>query len=193
MASARINEYINSLSVGSLFTSRNLVKFGKRPAVDQTVYRLVKSKKITRITPGVFIKPFPGMKKPTPEEVAKVKAESFGREIRPFAGVVARKIGLKRKTSSGSLVFAINGHTSSFRIGNKRIHFKGICQRKFRLMASRTGEVLAALWYQRPLNCDIDTIQHAFRKLTTHEQRQQEPLAMFLPAWLRDLLLARQE
>ncbi|MFY0104189.1 hypothetical protein ABTP95_20360, partial [Acinetobacter baumannii] len=76
---ARIRRLISSIQLGELFTTRNCLSFGSRGSVDQSLYSLVKSGTIVRVVRGVFMRP--GSDMPTALQLAKIKAESFGKRI----------------------------------------------------------------------------------------------------------------
>ena len=55
--SREISQKIKGLRRGRPFRSSNFLALGSRAAVDQALWRLVKASEITRIKPGVFVKP----------------------------------------------------------------------------------------------------------------------------------------
>lgn len=81
---------------GDMFTTRELLRYGNRNAIDQILYRLVKAGIIIRLAWGVFVRqddyqdsriPLPG-----PMEVARVKARAFCREVYMLAGEIEEAI-----------------------------------------------------------------------------------------------------
>src|SRR5688572_12802285 len=100
---SRILRHINSLPAGEPFTTRDLVIYGTRSSVDQSVYRLVKTGIIRRLAWGVFVKPALGQEPIAIERVALVKARAFGRKLFAHAADVALKLGLISEVPSGEM------------------------------------------------------------------------------------------
>lgn len=65
--------------VEHLFTTRDMLVYGTRGAVDQALNRLVRQGEISRIAPGVFVKPSVDYHEAAPHEIAMVKAHSWGK------------------------------------------------------------------------------------------------------------------
>lgn len=70
---------------GDMFTTRELLCYGNRNAIDQILFRLVKAGIIIRLAWGVFVRQEDyedsGIPLPSPMEVAREKARAFCREV----------------------------------------------------------------------------------------------------------------
>jgi hypothetical protein len=76
-----IRKHIFGLPVGKIFTTRDCLTFGRRGAIDQALSYLVKRGVIRRLARGVFVRdPLENMIF-TNAEIAKAKAEAFGRRF----------------------------------------------------------------------------------------------------------------
>lgn len=116
------------------FLTRDFLSYGHRAAVDQCLSRMVKSGLIKRLARGVFIKPKPGAGLPSAYEVAKVKAEAFGRTIYLSGAQAAVKLGFSEPARpSNELTFLIAGHSSSFQYGDLRIRLKSMSSKYLKL------------------------------------------------------------
>ncbi len=69
-----IRRHIFQLPAGQLFATRHLLAYGSRAAVDQALYRLVRSGVIVRLARGVFVRQEAGAGLPSALQVAAVKA-----------------------------------------------------------------------------------------------------------------------
>ena len=187
LVTLRIKRFINSLKKDEVFTSRDLVKFGSRAAVDQVVYRLVKSGVITRIIRGVFMRTEFAMRTPSVEELARIKAESFARNITTHAGVVAKKMGLLLEENDDErLVFAIDSHSTSFRVGDKVVHFRFVCPRKRVLAGKQPGDLIRALWHRKEDNCKREVVAKAICAMMPYERSLLPTYSALMPSWLND-------
>lgn len=179
-----IREHINRLPMEVLFTTRDLLNYGPRPAIDNSIYSLVRSGEIVRIARGVF-----ASSKRTTEvstlEVATVKAKSFGRTIISHARDVAWQLGLVDPLDKNlQPTFATNGRTSRFRFGAITIHFKGTSPRKMSLGDSRTGQTIRALCHIGKERISLENVEAAIENLSADERTRAGNLCAFMPAWL---------
>jgi len=95
----RIKRHLAKLPNGSIFPTRLFLPHGYRAAVDRCLARLVTQGRIVRVTRGVFMKTIPEQNLPLPsiEEVARIKARAFGREIFVHGATAAIRCGFHLK------------------------------------------------------------------------------------------------
>lgn len=180
----QIRQHISELPPHKLFTTRDLLNYGTRSAVDNAIHKLVKFSEIVRVVPGVFRSPhrneIVGI-----TELAQVKAKSFGRTIVSYAEDVAIDLGLVvEQDANGEFFFATDGRTSSFRFGPLKIHLKGTSPRKMALGDSRVGKTIRALCYLGQERVSDGLIELATSWLTESEREESGSLCAFMPAWL---------
>lgn len=126
--SIQIRAYISGLAEGKLFTTRELLNYGSRAAVDQALHRLVAKGQIVRMARGVFVKESEGRFRPAVSEVALAKARSFGKD---FYGQIGGSCSRCKSTpqlespelQSEPLAFICSGAPSSFDCGGQRVFF----------------------------------------------------------------------
>lgn len=193
MATAGIRAHIEGLSPTTIFTTRDVLKYGKRGAVDQCLYMLVKRRTIRRLARGVFVQD--KNIDPSIEEIAQIKAAAFARGICKNATDVLCQLALLRQKNltdeSSGKVFAINGRSSSFQSFRGAVIYKGIAQRRLKLCDSKTGEKVHALWHLR----DDDHIERAvnsvFRQMNRAERLDLRACSSLMPGWLNDMFVER--
>jgi hypothetical protein len=144
------------LNPDELFTTRDLLHYGPRGAIDQTIRRLIKEETIERVSRGVFARSG-GKNQFSPYDIAKLKAESFGRKIMVHAKDVAYKMQLTEEGNK-EIVFATNGSSSSFLFNNIRIYFKKTSPRNMELASSLIGDMIRSLAYMGKETCNKSTI-----------------------------------
>jgi hypothetical protein len=164
-----IRNHIEEQSPETLITTRAMIGYGTRKAVDCTISALVKKGILKRVARGVFAKR--ERKSPvTIEEVATVKANSFGRKLIKHAAKVAHMLGISEKSSSNE--FEIDGRSSSFLFGDIRIRFKGTSPRKIALGDSPVGTIVRALCHLGRTKVDSETIAIATKGLTFKQRAE---------------------
>lgn len=187
---AKIRRHINNLTTDHLFTTREFLLYGSRAAVDQALSRLVKSGLIQRLARGVFVKANPAGPVVSAFEVAKAKAQAFGKQIMQHATDALHAFGL---SSSGNQqpTYATSGHSSAFRFGDTEIRLRGTGPRKMKLGDSCAGSFIRALWHLGQSGCSKDAVQSASLALRRSDRQELKQHCPFMPAWLRDRLYVR--
>ncbi len=181
-----IRRHILRLPEGAIFSTREMLNYGRRSAIDQCLHRLVKTGRIIRLAWGLFIKDDIGRIMPSPLTVAKEKARAFGKQICTDAADAAKHLNL---AASGNqrITYAIQGHSSSFKYRNITIHFRGICARKMALGDGPVGLAIKALWHLGKEVCD----QHALAKATGNfkrpERQQFNQSCHLMPTWMTNI------
>jgi hypothetical protein len=135
---------------GQIFTTRSIIGIGSRPAIDNAISALVKEGAIVRLARGVFAKA-PLHQMPAPFVIARIKAESFGREFLEHQEATAQRISLTEKLppKSRNFVYATTASSSSsFQYGRVRIHLKAISARRRQLQRGcEVSDLLKGLWH----------------------------------------------
>jgi Transcriptional regulator, AbiEi antitoxin len=186
MAMAMVKRYVTFLRDGKIFTTRDCLAFGKRAAVDQALYRLVKVGRIRRLARGVFVKELGYMKDFSIFEIAKVKAESFGRRIVQQPCFVVPKHDPKYGKRPQTAVFFIDGRSSQFHIEGRMIQFRHIAARKLKLAETPVGEAARAVWSLGEKLGDGFAIMHATSNFNREDRIWFKRNIRWMPAWLSD-------
>ncbi|MBP7860184.1 hypothetical protein KA183_00765 [bacterium] len=201
----KIRRHLLGLEIDEPFTTRDLLNYGSRSAIDNCIYRLIQEGIIHRITRGVFV-----VKKSngrhahfTQREVAEIKAGAFGRKLQthPFkkAKEIAIRLGLIKpgqkwigECDELESTYEISGPSSSFVYEGKRIYLKKATRRKIQLGDSKAGLVMRALWYNGFWNRLVlmrqDAQKLAYQGLYFGDRREIHQSSALIPAWLSDIL-----
>jgi hypothetical protein len=169
-----------------LFTTRDLLAYGTRAAVDQTLYRLVKQRFIKRLARGVFCLYDEQKSTPPPSEVAAVKAAAFGKQIFIYGADAATLLGIPVRASRPNTFF-VNGSTSSFRYGKVVVYFKSSCPRRVSRQETQTGLVIKTLLHFGRNRCDQKLFSLITAQLGRTEKEELRRFADLVPAWLSDI------
>ncbi len=201
----KIRRHLRTLEVDQPFTTRELLNYGNRSAIDNCIFRLIQEGEIHRITRGVFVRAKSHGKRPhySQREIAEIKANSFGRKLQthPFkkAKEIALRLGLIRpgqkwlnECEELESTYEISGPSSSFMYEGKRVYFKKTTRRKIQLGDSRAGQVIRALWYNGFWNrfalFGFEAQRKAYQGLYGLDRREIHCSSALMPAWLSDIL-----
>jgi len=185
--SAFIKRHISSLPEGSIFSTRDMLNYGRRSAVDQCLYRLVKIGRIIRLAWGLFIKN-DFRKMPSVLQVAREKAKAFGRRIMIEGADAAKLLGFKAFGNERT-TYAILGHSSSFRYGNIAVYFKGVCPRKMSLGDDAVGIAVKAMWRLGKEYCQQNSLMPITGRFARHDRLQFKQSFHLMPAWMADIFM----
>lgn len=188
MTLAFILRHISALPPEQIFTTRELLHYGKRNQVDQVMYKLVKIGFLTRLVRGVFIKTEINQREISVLEVATIKAESFGRRIMKHRVDSAKELGLPQEENPDPS-FEIDAHSSSFMFGPIKVLLKGTSPRKFVEKEEKHNHIARALWHFGESHRQLDI--HIFSlwiRLNRVEKLNLKNYARWMPSWLSDKL-----
>lgn len=179
-----IRRHISSLPARTIFVTRDLLVYGKRNAVDQALFRLVKTGLIRRLARGVFVREGTVPASFSSSEIATAKAAAFGKRLVAHPDDLARTLGLVAGESKGAW-YSTSGRTSSFRTGTTVIHMRQAGPRHFVLSERKGGDFIRALWHSRGrlTAADLDPALRTLGRRGRHAVLLASPWA---PAWLHD-------
>lgn len=182
MCTAFIYRHIARLPKGQLFTTRELLPYGSRAAVDQALCRMVKSGWIVRLARGVFSRN--ASIRHSIWQIARVKARAFGKQIASHGSEIARELGLVAEGKRDEHVFSVNGRSSSFRAGNQVVRLKGTGPRRMRIGNTQAGKAVKAFWHIGNAASSNTQVAAAFQTLGRVERARLTQLSVWAPAWL---------
>jgi len=184
-----VARHVNRLTHGQLFTTRDLLSYGTRSAVDQAVSKLIQLGYMKRLARGVFVRlSGAGVPNVSVTEVALAKAAAFGKQILTWSSDRCHQL-LGKGITESQTIFASSGCSSQFRFGNVVIRYKAICGRKFKLGDSKAGRTLRSLWQLGWHLCDAHTVADAVSDFyrSDYEEIVRPATGNLLPSWLRSL------
>jgi hypothetical protein len=181
-----IRVHILRLAEGKPFTTRNVLSYGNRPAVDQVLSRFVKDGFIRRLARGIFVRDQENRLAFSTWDIANLKSGSFQRKLAKHAKTTFKEI-FEDDYSKQQTIFSINGSTSKFKMGETIIHLKETCQRKAALSETVIGQRMKALWDAGKNNVTDAMIRQAlqFQRGGAARTWLRENFGL-LPAWLTD-------
>jgi len=188
-----IRRYIQLLEEGQIFTTRDVLQFGQRGAVDKVLSRLVFAGRIRRLARGVFVKDSTFLRQFSDLEIATAKAQAFGRRILQAPLPVIHNNNPKFGKPVCDKTFYIDGHSSKFKIGETTITFKHSAPRKLKLTETKAGETARALWNMGQMLVDGYTLMNAttWFLFTRNDSIIFRKNMRWMPAWLSDQVKPR--
>ena len=186
----RLQDYVQSLAAGDVFTTRHVIHLGSRSAVDRAIYRLIDKGEIVRVANGMFRLPGHDLPDLTPEEIALIKARAFCKNVIVHPALLAAELGLDeevRQAMYGPLPskFCVDGSTSTFRSSSGKIKMMRTSPRKMKLGSTRGGSALRLLWHIGKNNLADEMIKKVSNALGDAFQSAWRAFTALIPDWLR--------
>ena len=185
MCSGYIHLHIMRLPMTQIFTTRELLQYGTRGAVDQALYRMVESGFITRLARAVFVRD--ASFSPPVEEITEAKMKAWNKSIFTHADNLLATFQLTPKKHNDAHVVAVDGPSSSFQTVAGRVELRGIGKRRVGLNQSKVGQIVYALWHIGRNDCTEHEIQKATEKFSRQQRQELRRSTSLMPAWLNDL------
>jgi hypothetical protein len=189
MASAAILFHIMQLSPKTIFTTREVLQYGRRGTVDQCLHRLVRTKLIQRLARGVFVRD-PDLK-PSAAKIARIKAAAFGKSVYKHATEILHNLGIDLTKPLEKNLFAISGHSSAFESIHGTLKFHGIAPRKAKLCETKAGRRVFALWHFGDNKRTHKAVKVGCKDLNRTDREDLCRCSSLMPGWLHEYLYER--
>ena len=178
-----IYRHIRKLPSTQIFTTREVLIYGARAAIDIALHRMVKAGFIVRLARGVFVRD--NSSPPPLEQIVLAKAKAFRRKFAEHPESILRELGIS--AAKNDLLFATDGDSSSFDTIHGRVFLKRICPRKISMLETLVGRIVYAIWHLGRGQFDNSQLQLASHDLKRSEREQLWLLSSVMPNWLTDL------
>lgn len=188
----RIRRWIEALPLGEAFTPVQLLSFGTRPSVDQTLSRLARAGFIVRVARGVYVRPkinrFVGNVLPEPAELVRAIAAASQHKVQVHGAEAARQLGLSTQVPMQP-VFETTGSARTLKIGQLTVELRHAAPRKLALAGTLAGLAVSALRYLGRQGATPAVIETIRASLPAEELRVLEERPGVMPAWMVEALL----
>jgi hypothetical protein len=164
-----IRQAIAEKPQGAVFSSADFLTVGTRAAVDQALYRMMRSGAITRVARGLYVAAGQQVQAQT---VATAVANKTGERVGLLPSEEPRDVWVV-PTSGQSRTVTAAGHT---------VQFRRMSQRKVQLAATPKGALLLELWGRGMKNLTTLEIKRATGDWM---EKDVDSYATLIPAWLR--------
>jgi hypothetical protein len=148
------------------------------------LHLMVKSGFILRLAWGVFVRQDETNETFSVEQIAKTKADAFGKQLLNHGNDVAVKLGISDQANEMP-TFYTNGSTSYFHINGTKIKMQKIAPRKGVCIGeNKVGGAIRALWNIGEKLIEPEHIDGAVSKFTRSERGWLSECIRWMPEWL---------
>jgi hypothetical protein len=124
LTTARVSKHISSLPKGKLFSTKELLTYGTRAAVDQCLYRLVKARKVIRLASGVFMRQDFDITPSLAQTLVISKAKAFCKRIIESESESLLALAAASSCARKKFTYAVKGRSGSLTYGGTTIYLK---------------------------------------------------------------------
>lgn len=182
MCSKFIYRHILQLPKTKIFTTRDMLIYGTRAAVDSAMSRMVRSGSIVRLARGVFVKCLSN--KPTLIDIVQAKANAYRTTVKTHVEVFFKELNLI--PYDRDMTFARVGHSTSFDTIHGRAYLRGVSQKKMNLVENKVGKAVGALWFFGKDNTDSTDVRMVTKAFGRQQKEDLWLHSKLMPAWLRE-------
>lgn len=189
----KIRTHMAATPEGQPVSTRSLLAYGSRAAVDQALSRLVKQEYLIRPVRGVYVRPersvYVGVVPPDPMEVARVLAEPYGGMVQVQGAEAALMMGFSTQVPMRP-IYNVNGPSRAFYLGKLRVEMRHVNVRKMILAGRPAGVAYTALWYLGKTGVSPKRIKQTEETLSAVEFRALIDAVPQMPGWLQQAFRA---
>lgn len=187
----KVRQRVTKSKRGTLWTSKNFAQYGSRDAVDTALRRLTEEGVIERVGRGVYVKPkhnrFVGKVLPSPETIAKKKAESQGERVGVHGAEAVRQFGLSTQMPIRPVLLT-TGRTRTIRARSVPVLLKHVPKRQLRYGDGPVGKAIAALLYLGSEHATPERVRTIMDSLQPEQRDVVKRELHTLPTWLQAAL-----
>lgn len=180
-----IRRHISEIPDNTLFSTRELLHYGRRSSVDTVLHTMVKNELIVRVARGLFMRLNENLEVPSIFDIAKKKAQAFFKEICEHGVCAAQRLKLI-EPGKKKVVFYTNGRSSSFRVHtlDMRIYFHGTTPKRMQHPSNKIGEAIRGIWYLGKEQFEPSTLALATRQFFKRDRKLLYRSAAMMPTWI---------
>lgn len=178
---------------GWVFTPKDFLDIGSRAAIDQTLSRLVKQRKIRRLRRGLYDYPRQhatlGVLSSDTNCIVQALAKRSGDTVSPSGATAANLLGLSPQVPAKT-VYVTNGPSRTITVDGRTIIFKHthIPLMSHYHQSDKMNYLLQALSYLGKDDIDDHVIKHCASLLTTQDMNTLHKFSPQMPGWITDIL-----
>ena len=192
----KIRTHMAATPEGQPVSTRSLLAYGSRAAVDQALSRLVKQEYLIRPVRGVYVRPersvYVGVVPPDPMEVARVLAEPYGGMVQVQGAEAALMMGFSTQVPMHH-VFQTSGPSRKLRLGRLQVTLKHVAPGRLALAGRPAGVALTALCYLGPNAVTSRVLEKTRSRISKEEFEVLRNATQFMPEWLRRAFVTHRE
>ncbi len=189
---ANILDHIRRRGRGKVYTSKDLLRFGSRAAIDQALPRLVKAGQLQRLGRGLYYYPKNNRRLgmtvgPAADEIACALARQTGSRIAPSGALAANQLGLSTQVPAKQ-VYLTDGRSREVRVGNQLFALKHVAPKELPLGSPVSAAVFQAIRFLGADSIDEGIIAQLGRRLTTAQRQDLLRDAHYTTGWIGDIV-----
>jgi hypothetical protein len=182
---------IRARGAGWVFSAKDFIDLGTRPAVDKALSRMAAAGSIRRAARGLYYvsrsHPIVGMTGPNIDNVARALAGKGGTKLQPTGAYAANLLGLSDQVPA-KVVFLTDGRSKRLRLGKLDIVLKQTSPQIMATAGSVSGMIIQALRYLGKAHVTDATVRRLDRRLADADRKQLLKDVASAPVWIGNIM-----
>lgn len=183
---------LSSKSNRVCFTPKSFIHLASYDAVKKALERLVKSKKVRRVTRGIYDLPYESKltgkaMSPDIEQVVRAIAERDKIKIQPTGAQAANLLGLSEQVPA-RVVYLTDGRRKEVKVGDTEVVFQPVSNKDMSLSGSLFGLIVQAMKHLGKENITEDIIKRINRLIKDNPDESISDKMGSAPIWIAELL-----
>ena len=186
-----IMEHAEGLPEATPLCPAAMLHLGKRPAVDQALWRLARSGRLMRICQGVYMHPVEtrfGQCAPQVNKALAALSLLWGETIVPCGGSAANRLGLTTQNPVRE-VWLTSGPNRRLRFGSHTVELRHAPRWQLAAPHRRAGDVIRALAWLGPEEIE-DNLETVLPTLSDEDRNELSVARAVMPTWMAGPLSA---
>jgi len=187
----KIFDRIKRNASGRVFSARDFLDLGSRPAIDQTLSRHCRAGRLRKVARGLYdlprIDPQLGQLSPNFDAIAEALKGRDAIRLQPTGAHAANMLGLSDQVPV-KIVYLTDGPSRRVMVGRLDIVLKHTTTRNMATAGRKSGTIIQALRHIGPRNVNDKTLAILKRQLTRQDRAQLLKDLRHAPGWVADIM-----
>lgn len=183
--------YVSQRGRGIIFTPKDFLHLGTRPAIDTALSRLAAREDIRRLTRGLYDypkqHPILGDLLPSLDDVAKAIAKDSGTTLQISGAKALHLLGLSTQVPAQVLYFT-DGHSRDIKIGNAVLKLRHVSNKKLIGAGKKAGLILQAIRHVGKDRLNNTMMTKIANQLTTTDKQNLKQMVRYAPGWTKPVI-----
>ncbi len=186
-----ILDQIQTNTPGWIFSASTFSGLAPRNTIDQTLLRLTKAGRISKISTGLFClpqnHPVLGPLNPSLDDIVQAYGHKFGYKIQVHPLKAANLLGLSQQVPAKN-IYLTDGPNRSLILGGQPVTLKRVCPRKLIGIGTKPGLIIQALYSFNAKGIDQSLINRLKILIDKDDVRKLQDYLGLVPGWMQKVI-----
>lgn len=183
---------IQTNSPGWIFSASTFSGIAPRNTIDQTLLRLTKAGRISKISTGLFClpksHPLLGPLNPSLDDIVQAYGHKFGYKIQVHPVKAANLLGLSQQVPAKN-IYLTDGPNRLLTLGGQTVTLKHVCPRKLIGIGTKVGLIIQALYSFGAKSIDKSLTTKLKVLIDKDDGQKLHDFLGLMPGWMQKVII----